>query len=139
MPIEKKIIPYEILFRLSEAGAVQGCHRRNLEMIADSETGEVYSAKELDPESISGEAMDAVLGAINTALTSTVASLNEIISTRVAEIAELKRASSHAHEKMSALEVECASLVDQLSEANETAVVLSRRLAELEAANAGAE
>lgn len=74
MTINRHTYPYEILFRLAQGGSVQGCHRRDLEIVRDDETGAVYSTKETDPRHIAGPDMDAVLGTINMAL---VASLSE--------------------------------------------------------------
>lgn len=75
--------PYEILFRLAKDGSVAGCHRRDLRVIEDDVTGQIYSEQELDPVAITpGAAMDAVLGTINTSLLATIAAQD-------AEIADL--------------------------------------------------
>jgi predicted RNase H-like nuclease (RuvC/YqgF family) len=68
MSIVKKTVPYEILFRLKDDGSIQGCHKRDLKMVVDEDTGEILSAKELDPESLAGEAITQVLGVINLGL-----------------------------------------------------------------------
>jgi len=45
MPIEKTSQIYEVLWRF-ENGALTGAHTRQIETVADTETGEVYSARE---------------------------------------------------------------------------------------------
>lgn len=49
--IEKKEIPYEFLVRIN-VGEISGAHVRRLEVVKDSETGEVYSAKEMPAQAI---------------------------------------------------------------------------------------
>jgi chromosome segregation ATPase len=71
MSIVSQVIPYEILFRFKPDGTLVGCHRRDLKILVDESTGEVHSAKELDPQPIVGEAMEAVLGNINMSLIAT--------------------------------------------------------------------
>lgn len=128
MTIEKKIIPYEILFRLTQAGEVQGCHLRNLEIVADSQSGEVYAVKELDPEPVAGAAMDSVLGVINTALTTTIAGLNsEVFALRV-EVAELEQAGVSTSEAMVELQSVNLLLSGQLSDSNEIINQLNAQL-----------
>lgn len=138
MSIEKQIKPYEILIRLDDAGAVSGCHRRDLEIVINTETGEVYSSKERDPQPIVGADMDAVLGVINTGLTVALdsasaanAQLNQLLSDRDASIAQLNSA---AAEKDAALE-QAVLQVQSLQQVN---AELTARVAELEAASAGA-
>lgn len=66
--------PYEILFRLAKDGSVSGCHRKDLRVLEDDTTGQIYSEQELDPVAITaGELMDGVLGTINTAVLTTIA------------------------------------------------------------------
>lgn len=73
--------PYEILFRLAKDGAVSGCHRKDLRVIEDDETGQIYSEQELDPVAITpGAAMDGVLGTVNTALLATIAGRDAMIA-----------------------------------------------------------
>jgi hypothetical protein len=69
--------PYEILFRLNKSGEVVGCHRRDLKIVTD---GPDRWEKELDPEPITGEEMDNILGKINTALVLTVQNRDAFIA-----------------------------------------------------------
>lgn len=80
MTIEKINTPYEILYRLNEDGSVSGCHRRELETIKDTSTGEVYSVKEVGPFPIEGAEMEAVLGEINTSLSLSLSQRDQAIS-----------------------------------------------------------
>lgn len=129
MSIEKVIVPYEILFRLSEGGTVAGCHRRDLEIVREAETGEVYSAKELGVKPIEGAAMDAVLGVINTSQAETIFQQNKVISQSSEIIENLK---SVLAEKENQIQ-HCVSEIDRLT--NE----LAASLAGQGVANAGAE
>jgi hypothetical protein len=72
MAIERIVKPYEILFRLTPTGTVQGCHVRDLEIVTDTTTGEVFASKELDPKPVSGAYLTAILGTINTSLVKTL-------------------------------------------------------------------
>lgn len=128
MSIQKKIIPYEILFRLTGDGEVHGCHRRNLEIVTDTETGEIYSAKELDPVSISGEAMDSVLGLINTSLVTTVDGLNGEAVVLRAEIAALEQVRDQASEAVAELQAANLALSNQVIDSNEIINQLNAQL-----------
>ena len=61
MAIEKTQHLYELLFRFNLDGTVAG-HRKDLERVADTETGQVYSARETDPLPIAGAEIEAVIG-----------------------------------------------------------------------------
>lgn len=80
MSIQEINLPYEILYRLNEDGTVAGCHRRDLQIVKNMETGQVYSAKESDPMPIEGAEMDAVLGVITAAQQATIATQGAQIS-----------------------------------------------------------
>lgn len=125
MGIEIVQVPYEILFRLNENGLVAGCHCRSMEIIRDDITGVRYNTKELDPQPITGELMDDILGTINTALTTTLVE-------RDAQVGQLSNALSGAQSSAGHLATENALLFDQLNTAN-------ARISELEALHAGAE
>lgn len=113
-----RVVPYEILFRLNQAGEVVGCHRRDLKVVID---GADTFTKELDPVHIEGPEMDAVLGVINTALTATLDERNE-------EIISLKNSINYAE----VLNSELKAKIGFLERANDEA---SYRLAELLAKN----
>ena len=49
--IDKIIEPYEFLVRINN-GEVSGAHVKRLEKVVNTETGEVYSERELDVEPI---------------------------------------------------------------------------------------
>lgn len=51
MSINKIVQPYEFLVRIND-GEISGAHVRRLEVVKDTETGEVFSAKELPAEPI---------------------------------------------------------------------------------------
>jgi chromosome segregation ATPase len=102
MSIVSQVIPYEILFRFKPDGTLVGCHRRDLKILVDESTGEVHSAKELDPQPIVGEAMEAVLGAINVGLIATTHEYQD-------QIAQLGQQSTVLQET---LEVKEQELVD---------------------------
>lgn len=75
------------MFRLSNTGSVSGCHRRDIEVVRDSETGEVYQAKELDPQPISaGNEMDHVLGQINSSLAQSLAEKDAALASNSASL-----------------------------------------------------
>lgn len=94
--------PYEILFRLAKDGSVSGCHRKDLRVIEDDVTGQIYSEQELDPIAITpGAAMDGVLGTVNTALLTTIAE-------RDATIADLQS-------QLSACQTQAAELSQQIN------------------------
>lgn len=60
---------------------IEGCHRKDLRVIEDDETGQIYSEQELDPIAITpGAAMDGVLGTVNTALLTTIAGRDATIA-----------------------------------------------------------
>lgn len=52
MGIQKKTVPYEVLFRLNEDGSIRGCHRRDLEVIYDDETDEVIASKDIPAQGV---------------------------------------------------------------------------------------
>lgn len=118
MSIQKSIIPYEILFRLAADGSVSGCHRRDLEIVTDSESNETYVVKELDPQPIIGDAMDSVLGLVNTGLTASLA-VNQ------AQVNLLNGLLMDSQQSHAAAKFENESLSDLLVSSNE-------RVAELE-------
>jgi hypothetical protein len=113
MAIEQVTVPYEILYRLAEDGTVAGCHRRDLEIIRNTETGQVYSAKELDPQPVDGAEMEAVLGVITTAQAATIAQQNT-------QIADLQNQLSQKSDALSSAENQSEDLTAQLDLANQT-------------------
>jgi|SRR6187431_680787 len=94
-----RIIPYEILFRLNQAGQVVGCHRRDLKVIVD---GADSFEKELDPVPIEGAEMDKVLGQINTALAGTVAARDVQIAALEDEKTKMRNELDEFREKITA-------------------------------------
>lgn len=72
MSLQRNVKPYEILFRLTPSGAIAGCHKRELESIIDTTTGELFASKELDPVPITGDYINAIIGTINAALVLTL-------------------------------------------------------------------
>jgi hypothetical protein len=73
MAVEKIISPYEVLFRFDVSGVVVGAHEKQLEITRDTETGEVYATKELDPVDISEkDYLKAALGKTCVALNATI-------------------------------------------------------------------
>lgn len=114
MTIEKVTLPYEIMFRLADTGSVSGCHRRDIEVVRDSETGEVYSAKELDPQPISGgNEMDAVLGQINS-------SLAQSLAEKDIELASKSASLDSANDQLMQVVAQSEDLTAQLDLANQT-------------------
>ena len=74
MSVEKIVTPYEVLFRFDVSGVVIGAHEKQLEITRDTETGEVYATKELDPVDITEkEYLKAALGKTCVALNATIA------------------------------------------------------------------
>lgn len=51
MSIEVNVKDYELLVRL-DGSEVVGAHKRSLEVIEDTQTGQVFSTKELDATSV---------------------------------------------------------------------------------------
>jgi hypothetical protein len=77
MSVEKIVTPYEVLFRFDVSGVVIGAHEKQLEITRDTETGEVYATKELDPVDITEkEYLKAALGKTCVALNATIAKNN---------------------------------------------------------------
>lgn len=74
--IERKISTYEILFRLNKDGSIAGAHRRDLLEMKDNSTGHEF-VRELDPQPVEGQAMDDILGVINTSLLKSLATEKE--------------------------------------------------------------
>lgn len=103
MSIVKKTVPYEILFRLKEDGSVQGCHKKELKLLVDDETGEILSAKELDPESLAGEAITQVLGVINTGLSQSLDQSTEEVLLLSQEVDNLKSVIENKNKELSEL------------------------------------
>lgn len=89
MSIEKITVPYEFLFRMSESGEIAGMHRRDLEIVRDTETGKIYSATELPPEPVTGENVSLVAGELNASLIATINSLNDQVESLQGQNAEL--------------------------------------------------
>lgn len=118
MAISQNFYPYEILFRLAKTGEVSGAHRRDLEVIEDTETGVVYSEKEGDPQPISGADMDAVLGVVNTSLVATVAQRDQTIAQLQGSVSQL--------------ESDLSDKAQQLDDAQQTIDQLQQRILELE-------
>lgn len=65
MSIEVQNLPYEVLFRFNEDGSFKGAHRKDLEIVVNTATGQVYSTKELDPIAVSLEGLDPVISSLN--------------------------------------------------------------------------
>jgi hypothetical protein len=78
MSVEKRVAPYEVLFRFSQdTGAIIGAHEKKLETVLDTVTGEVYAVRELPPENILPQAyLDAAIGSVCTGLTLALSSAN---------------------------------------------------------------
>lgn len=125
MAIETVVTPYEILFRLDEQGNVSGCHRRDLWRLVDTQSNLIVGEKELDPQPIAGEAMDEVLGLVNTALAASLSASEE----RCAQLAE----------SMEQLKDEVAAFARENASLGGLLVAADARIAELEARHAGAE
>lgn len=72
MTIEKHSHPYEYLVRFNPDGTVRGQHIKYLEVVADTETNEVFAEKEGDALSVGDEQsavmLEAALGKVNAAL-----------------------------------------------------------------------
>jgi hypothetical protein len=139
MAINRYTYPYEILFRLTQSGGVQGCHRKDLEIVKDDETGEIYSTKETDPMAIAGADMDAVLGTLNTALLANVAEVEQQTNSLTAQLGAAQTALQQAEQDRD-------DLVSQLQQANEQIQLLNDQLSALssqqqqsELPNAGTE
>lgn len=66
MAIERQIKDYELLVRF-DGDSVVGAHKRSIEVIQDTDTNEVLSAKELDAQPVeltSGE-IDSIKAILN--------------------------------------------------------------------------
>lgn len=130
MAINRYVYPYEILFRLMQSGEVQGCHRRDIEVVKDDDTGEIFSTRETDPTPISGEEMELVLGAINTALVASLAVAEE-------QVVDLKNQLYSCQAKSQQIAQEHDAMVEQLAQANETIDQLTGQVQELLELHAG--
>lgn len=75
MAIEKVNIPYEILLRLDAGPVIRAAHRKDLQRVTDTETGEVFSERELDPVAVQGDDLETLLGVANAAALGTIAEL----------------------------------------------------------------
>jgi hypothetical protein len=101
MSVEKITAPYEILFRFDASGVVVGAHEKQIEITRDTETGEVYAQRELDPVDITGkEYLKAALGKTCVALSATLAKnkadKEAEKEVRLAEKAEAQKAKQEA-------------------------------------------
>lgn len=121
MTINRYVYPYEILFRLLQSGEVQGCHRRDIEIVKDDDTGEVYSTRETDPVPIAGSDMEAVLGTVNTAL---VASL----ATAQAQATDFENQFNNCQAGAQQIAQEREDIAAQLAQANDTIAQLNAQL-----------
>lgn len=143
MAIEQIFVPYEILYRLNEDGTVAGCHRRDLKLIRDDETGEVFDAKELDPQPIDGAAMEAVLGVITTAQAVTIAQQNAQLLDLQNQLAQVTEINNQQADLVSNLQNQNTQLSSQIEFANDEIIRLTAELAAATAVNgevnAGAE
>lgn len=68
MSIETKVLPYEVLFRLAENGAIAGAHCKNIIAVIDKNTGSRVSAAETDPRPLDLDNMGDVVHLINDGL-----------------------------------------------------------------------
>jgi len=74
MSVEIIAVPYEVLFRFDASGVVIGAHEKQIEITRNTETGQVYATKELDPVDITEkEYLKAALGKTCVALNATIA------------------------------------------------------------------
>jgi len=74
MSVEIIAVPYEILFRFDASGVVVGAHEKQLEITRNTETGQVYATKELEPVDITEkDYLKAALGKTCVALNLTLA------------------------------------------------------------------
>jgi len=74
MSVEIIAVPYEILFRFDASGAIVGAHEKQLEITRNTETGQVYATKELEPVGITEkDYLKAALGKTCVALNATIA------------------------------------------------------------------
>lgn len=121
MTINRYTYPYEILFRLTRNGTVQGCHRRDIEIVKDDDTGEVYSTRESDPVPISGTDMEAVLGTVNTALVGSLA-------TAQAQATDFENQFNNCQVDAHQIAQERDDIATQLDRANETIAQLNAQL-----------
>lgn len=124
MSINRYVYPYEILFRLLQSGEVQGCHRRDIEIVKDDGTGEIFSTRETDPVPISGADMEAVLGTINTALVASLAAAQ-------AEAASFQNELYSCQADAQQVAQERDELDALLSQANDTIALLTAELQDL--------
>lgn len=132
MAIEKITVPYEILFRLAEDGSVAGCHRRDLEILRDNETGYVYPARELDPQPVEGEVMELVLGVIATAQAVTIDQQSAQIAEKTSALESVVGA---AQDLTAQLDIAGQAIAQQ----NEMISALQNQLAEKESLLAAAQ
>lgn len=121
MTINRYVYPYEILFRLTQSGEVQGCHRRDIEIVKDDDTGEIYSTRETDPVSISGADMEAVLGTVNTALVASLAATQS-------QAVDFESQFNNCQADVQQIAQERADIAAQLVQANETIAQLNAQL-----------
>ncbi|HTF85296.1 MAG TPA: hypothetical protein VL987_12000 [Cellvibrio sp.] len=121
MTINRYVYPYEILFRLMQSGEVQGCHRRDIEIVKDDDTGEIYSTRETDPVSISGADMEAVLGTVNTALVASLAAAQS-------QAVDFESQFNNCQADVQQIAQERADIAAQLAQANETIAQLNAQL-----------
>jgi hypothetical protein len=134
MSIVEKTVPYEILFRLKEDGSIQGCHKKELKLLVREETGEVLSAKELDPEPLTGDAVTQVLGVINSGLSQSldqtieevillsqeVDSLKTVVENKNKQLEELAAHRDQVENDKEGLGYEVLSLTNSLDTLGET-------------------
>jgi hypothetical protein len=86
MAVEKRVSPYEVLFRFDQnTGVVLGAHEKKLETVIDTVSGEVYAVRELPPQDILPQAyLDAAIGSVCTGLTSALSEANAALTNEVA-------------------------------------------------------
>lgn len=88
MSIVKRILPYEILFRLVSDGSIAGCHQKDLQILVDEETEEILSTKELDPVPITEAGLSDVGGIINGVLVTEKNELQLLLSVANQELGD---------------------------------------------------
>lgn len=86
MAVEKRVSPYEILFRFDQnTGVILGAHEKKLETVIDTVSGEVYAVRELPPQDILPQAyLDAAIGSVCTGLTLALSGANVALSNEIA-------------------------------------------------------
>lgn len=131
MNIQIVVSPYELLFRLTKQGTIQGCHRKDIQELVDLDTGTVYNTKELDPTPIQGAGIDAVLGTVNSSLVATLLVRDNTITALSAEKEAILGALQQLQTDHSTLQQEKQYLLDDLADRAATILDLQETIAGL--------